>query len=285
MKRILAIVTVAVIAGVVIAVMGQRVHAGEEPTAPAGQDAPKPAAVATEEQKADNGMAAMKKAADAKKYLFVFFYAKENEQADAFKKSFESAAAKLGDKALWATVDKALTSENEIVEKFGLKNAPASLVLAIAPNGAVTGNYQGESSEQRLLDMMVSPCLQGCLKGLQQGKIVFLCAQNRKTKLNDAAMQGVNEFLADARFAKVTEVVGVDPSDAGEVKLMTQLNIDPKGDQAITILLAPPGGVVAKVAGPTSKDAFIAAMQKATSGACGAGGCGPKGCAPPTPAK
>ena len=55
--------------------------------------------------------------------------------------------------------------------------------------------------------------------------------------------------------------------------------VDPKADQATTVFLAPPGSIVAKLTGATTKDGLVAALQKASTG-CGAGGCGPKGCAP-----
>jgi len=309
MKKIMVVGVVAAIAGVVICVVaaqqGDKAQdaAAPSPVAPAAfaaspvpdagqaaepkaadsQDAPKTPVDAGTEGKPDNAMAAMKQASEGGKYLFVFFYGKGNEQTDTLRKSFEVAASAIADKAMSVAVDVNSPAEKEIVARFQVQNAPMPLVLAIAPNGAVTGSYQGESSEEGMLEKIVSPALRNCLKPLQEGKLVFLCVLNNTTTSNDAAMQGVDDFQSDARFAKVTEIIMVDPSDAAEGKLMTELGIDPKGGQAITVMLTPPGAAVAKVAGPTSKDAFIAAIQKATSGGCGAGGCGPKGCGPTPP--
>jgi len=254
-----------------------------EPKAADNEDAPKASAEAGKEGTPGNGMAAMKQAAEARKYLFVFFHGKNDERTVGFRKSFEAAAAKIADTALSSTVDINAASEKEIVEKFRVQNAPMPLVLAIAPNGAVTGSYQGESSEQTMLEKMVGPALQNCLKPLQEGKLVFLCVQNKTTKSNDAAMQGVKDFKADVRFAKFTEIITIDPSDTSETAFMEKLQIDPKADEALTVFLAPPGAVVAKLKGATNKDGLIATLQAATAGGCGSGGCGPKGCAPTPP--
>jgi len=321
MKKILAIGAAAAIAGIVIYMAAQQGHKAQDAAAPApaasvhpasassvaaapvadagepdsapdseqaaepnaadSQDAPKIPAEAGK-GRTDNGMAAMKQAAEAKQYLFVFLYGKADDQTSTFKKSFETAAAKVADKAMSVTVDVNSPAEKEIVAKLRVQNAPTPLVLAIAPNGAITGSYQGESSEQALRDAIASPALQSTLKALQEGKLVFLCVQNKTTKLNDAAMQGVNNFKADMRFAKFTETVAVDPSDTAEKAFLEKLQIDPKADEALTVFLAPPGAVVAKLKGATNKDALIATLQAATAGGCGPSGCGPKGC-PPTP--
>ena len=224
--------------------------------------------------------AALRKAADAKKHLFIFVHEKDDEQTRAGRKTFDTAVAKLGEAVQWIAINRSAPSESEFVEKYGLKAAPMPLVLSFAPNGAIVGGFLGARlTEQQLLDALASPVMQACLKALQDRKLVFLCAQNGTTKSNDTAMKGVNEFKADERFAEATEIVKVDPSDAAEKKFLTQLQIDPKVDQATTVFLAPPGAIVGKFSGATDKLQLVATLQKASSG-CGAGGCGPKGCGP-----
>ena len=60
------------------------------------------------------------------------------------------------------------------------------LVLAVAPNGAVTGGFPTTFEKQQLVDAIATPSTQKCLKALQDGKLVFLCVQNGETKSNDA---------------------------------------------------------------------------------------------------
>jgi hypothetical protein len=161
-----------------------------------------------------------------------------------------------------------------MVEQFKLEAAPMPLVLAIAPNGAVTAGIKGaDLTEARLLDAVASPGMQQCLKALQERKLTFICLQNANTKANDAAMKGVNDFKADPQFAEGTELVKVDPSDPKEAKLLAQLKADPKTKTASTTLLAPPGMIVTQVDGATSKSALEASLKKAMAACSGASGC------------
>lgn len=254
----------------------ERAAQAAEPDVAGNEDAPAPSAEAGND--ASNAMTAMKEAAQSGRYLFIFFYGERNDQTDAFRESFEKATAGISDKAMATTVDVTSPGEIEIVQKFRLQAVPLPLVLAVAPNGAITGNYQGESSEKILRETMVSPAFQSVLKALQERKLVFLCIQNENTKSNVAAMDGVMEFKADARFAQFTEVVSMDPADTSEADFMEKLQVDSKTDEALTVFLAPPGAVIAKFKGATKKDVLASTLQAASSGGCGPSGCGPSGC-------
>jgi hypothetical protein len=102
----------------------------------------------------------------------------------------------------------------------------------------------------------------------------MVCLQNGRTQANDEAMKGVNDFKANSPDASVTEIVEVDPSDAKETKLLAQLKADPQTKTATTASLAPPGVLVAKVEGPTTKEALVASLQKAMSSCAPGAGSG-----------
>jgi len=225
--------------------------------------------------------AAIKKAADAKKFLFLFVSESDNEETATAKRAVEAAATKIGDKAELAFIKRDGAAEKATIEKFQLDRAPMPMVLALAPNGAITGAFFGEKlKDPQLQGSIAGEAEQQCMKALQDGKLVFLCAQNGATKSNDAAMQGVNDFKADKRFADTTEIVKVDPASASEQSFLAKLKIDPKATDATTAFLAPPGSVVSKVTGATTKGALEAALTAASSGACCSGGAGAKGCCP-----
>ena len=225
------------------------------------------------------GMAAIDRAAKAKKHLFVFFYKAEDKQTRAMRKVFDSAVQRMADKAMAVTVRLDDPREKKIVEKFRADRAPMPLVLVLAPNGAIAGGFPREFTERQLVEAFASPCLQKCLKALQQRKLVLLCIHGKASKGNAEAMQGVRDFKADQRFAKATEIVMVNPAESTEARFLKTLRVDPETDQAVTVLLAPPGSVVGTFKGAVDKPALVAALEKALS-ACGAGGCGPKGCGP-----
>ena len=225
--------------------------------------------------------AAIKKAADEKKYLFLFVSNSDTEETATAKRAVEAAATKIADKSDLAFIQRDSAAEKEAIEKFQLNRAPMPIVLALAPNGAITGAYFGDKlKDPQLQDSIASTCEQQCMKALQERKLVLLCCQNSTTKSNDVAMQGVNDFKADTRFAQFTEIVTIDPASTAEQGFLGKLTIDPQITEATTAFLAPPGVLISKVNGATTKDALVSTLTAATSGGCGAGGCGPKGCGP-----
>ncbi|MFC1597166.1 hypothetical protein ACFL5Q_04400 [Planctomycetota bacterium] len=259
--------------------------AGCNSSTSAEADVQEPARAVTDEtqspepQKAGGGMAAMQKAAHAKKYLFALFRKEEGPQTSAMRAVLEEVMEEVADKADSVEVNVTASSERAIVDKFGLDRAPMPIILAIAPNGAVTGGFPTEVEKQKLLDAFASPGTEKCMKQLQDNKLVFLCVQSGDTKSNDEALKGVREFKADTRFAQATEIVMLDPTDTAEAGFLKDLQIDPKTETAVTVFLAPPGMPVAIYEGATNKDELVATLQKASS-ACGPGGCGPGGCSP-----
>ena len=285
MKKIaLAVLVLAVLGGLgyFAAQHTQTVAASNEPASspmPAPAVTP-PASAAPAAVSAESvAQAAMKMSAEANKHLFVFVSQDDNEQTLTAKRVIETAMGKLGDTAEAAFIDRDSAAEKDFVEKYQLGRAPMPIVLALAPNGAVTGAYFGEKlKDPQLQTSIASASEQQVLKALQDQKVVLLCAQNATTKSNDAAMKGVNDFKADKRFADFTEVVTIDPAAPAEQPFLAKLKLDPKATEATTALLAPPGAVVTKVNGATNKDALVSALMAASSGGCGAGA--KSGCCP-----
>ncbi len=225
------------------------------------------------------GLAAMEKAAAENKYLFAFFSTDNHAQTVAMKKVFDEATAKVADRALTVAISVTDPAERNLVKKFELDRAPMPLVLALAPNGAIMGGFPTKFEVNDLLGAFGSPCTEKCMKSLQDGKLVLLCVQNSETTLNAEALQGVNEFKADEKYAAATEIVMLDPTDAAEASFLSDLKIDPKITVATTAFLAPPGSVISEVEGATTKEVLVTALQQANTG-CGPGGCGPGGCGP-----
>jgi hypothetical protein len=220
--------------------------------------------------------AALQRAASADKTLFAFIFEGNDEATSAARKGFENTLAKLGDQVQCTMLDRTAPSEKGFVSKYGLDRAPMPMVLAVAPNGAITGGFPAaQATEQRLRDALASPGMQECLKALQERRLVMVCLQNSRTQANEEAMKGVNDFKANSQFGSVTDIVKVDPSDPREAKLLGQLQANPAANTATTAFLAPPGVLVAKVEGPTTKEALAASLQKAMASCAPGSGCCP----------
>ena len=288
MTRTMKTVSIAIAVAVTAVVLGiaatrqDSSQAAEAAGPPAGNSgeyarlaAATPPAQPADAQREGSAMAAIREAAAANRHMFLFLYMKHDEQTGSAQKTFESTMGKIGNKADRAVVDCSAPAEKDLVEKFGLSTAPMPLILVLAPNGAITTGFPaGQVSEERLQDAFASSAMQKSLKALQERKLVILCAQNGATKFNSEAMSGVQAFKDDARFSPITEIVKVDPADADEAAFMAKLKLDPKTDQATTLVMAPPGAIVAAFKGATDKDTLFAAVLKG----CGSGGCGPAGC-------
>jgi len=248
-----------------------------------GQGTPQPRALAPASVSASAGSgvaaAARKQAAKEGKYLFLFFWKTDDDGTAALRTLFDETLAKVADRANAVVVDVTDPAEKPIVDEYGLSRAPMPLVLAVAPNGAITGGFPTRFTEHDLLSAFATPATQACMKSLQDGKLVFLCVQNEQTGMNEEAMRGVQDFAADDRFREASQIVLLDPCDEAEKPFLRDLEIDPATKTAVTVFLAPPGAPIAMLEGGTTKDQFLAELEKA--GSCGPGGaCGPGGCGP-----
>jgi len=223
---------------------------------------------------------ALDAAAHEAKYRFIFFWKENDKQTQTMYGVFRSATGKLGDSVDAVAVSVTDPRQRALVEQYDVSRAPMPLVLAVAPNGAVTRGLPSQFSEQDLQQAIVSPCTAQCLKAAQERKMVCLCVQNQHTRDAHAALQAAADLQADPRFAASTEVVTLDPSDARESQLLQTLQISPRTTQAVTVVLAPGGQTVARFAGPVTKTALVAKITAPQSSCCPGGQCGPGGCGP-----
>lgn len=244
---------------------GQKVQDGTTPAKQVSHVAP-----GKEGQSAGKGMAVMQRAAEADKYLFVFFYKGKNKRTRRMREIFDAAMPKVADKAESIAINIRDPLEKKIVNKFKTSRAPMPLVFSVAPNGAIVGSFPAKFSEEQLLGAFASPSMAKCLKALQERKYVMLCVQNQETRFNDEAMQGVRDFMADRQYARSTEIIKVDPRDANEADLLARFGLDSDTPDAVTVLLAPPRMIVGTFKGATDKGAFVAAITQSKSGCrCG----------------
>ena len=221
----------------------------------------------------NRGFAAMDRAAKAGRHLYIFFYRQDDAQTQALGAVFNSAVAATGGRADSVPILITDPSEADIVTKFGVKDAPMPLVVVLAPNGAVTASFPGKFTKEQLLAGLATPAMEKLLGALQQGKLVLLCVQNGKTRWNAEAMSGVRAFKADQRYAAATEVLTIDPSLPVERPFLAKLGMNGPIDEAMTLLVAPPGSVIGSFKGATDKNQLVTTLTNAVKG------CGP-GCKP-----
>lgn len=229
------------------------------------------------------GQAAIEKAASANKFAIVFVWRERSPQTDKVWNDLQSAAARTANWAEILAVQVTDPAEKQLVARYDLSRAPMPLILAIAPCGAVTKAFTGNATitESELQAAYVSPCTQLCLKAIQDRKLVLLCVMDREDPYRPVAVpQGVQDFKADGRFGPATAVVLVNATDQAEAALLRELQVDSRQPKPLTVLLAPPGSMVAKFDARATKEQMVAKLAAAQSNPCANGMCGPNGCGP-----
>jgi hypothetical protein len=219
---------------------------------------------------ASHAAAALETAANHDKYLFIFFFDKEDSNTSAMKDVLQKAMAKMTDRADSMTINVTDPAEKTIVDKFRARGAPMPVVLAIAPTGAPTRAFPKKFDEAQLQQAFVSRCTAKCMKAIWDRHSILLCVQNDKTQSNEEAMQGVKAFKADPQYAKGMEIIVLNPADKEEQSFLKDLEVDPRTTKAVTLLVMPPGTPVARFTGAVTKDEIETAVAKAKS-SCGPG--------------
>jgi hypothetical protein len=211
------------------------------------------------------------------KYLFILFWKEDDPATRGMKQTLDATLVKRGGQAASVLVRTNDPAEKSVVDQFGVSRSPMPLVVAVAPNGAITGGFPLKLTEQDIAGAFVSTGMAACLKGTQARKLVLLCVQPPEG--STGLPGGVAEMKADPQYGPATEVVTVRADDAAEATLLKMLELHPKAGAVTTALLVPPGRRLAVFEGPFTKEQ-MAEKLKSAQGCCPGGKCGPGGCCP-----
>ncbi len=275
-------VSIGIVALLAVLICASSASAQQGPATGTGTQVAPPAAPAL----TGPGAEAMKAAAAAHKYLFIFFYRTDDHQMRSLREVFEGAMRKVADRADSLVIRVDDPAEQSLVTHLKADRAPMPLAMAIAPNGAITGGFPLKFEEKQLMSAFCSESTERVLKALQDKKLVLLCVQNNSSKFAAEALRAAEGVKADPKYGAMTEIVMMDPADPKEADSVKRLSLDAQGTEAVTILLAPPGSIISRLVGATKTDALLAEVQKAAApkaACCPGGKCGPRPPAPATP--
>ncbi len=225
----------------------------------------------------DKAAADIKRLGEAGKYAFVVFH-RGGDGAPAVQEAVKKAVEDAKGRAESVEVDVADASSAPTAREYGVNRAPLPLVLAVAPNGAVTGGFPGSCDPQALAQSMLGPKGALCLKTLQDGKVVVICVEPADSKTAEATAKVVAAFKADQRISGFAESVVIDPADQAEQGFLSKLRVDPKFDGATTLLVTPPGRIVGTYTNAVTTESMFADLARSMAGSTcggGSGGCGP----------
>ncbi len=194
------------------------------------------------------------------KYTFLMFYKQQDATSNAMAATLKEALAEKSEQAVIAYVQVGNPAEQALVAKYDVSRAPMPMIIALAPNGAMTGMFAQRVTTEKLGEAFVTPTMMFAMKNLQANKLVLVTVQG---SAKAPAPVAIKDFQSDPHFKDRIVTVGMNAADPLEAKLVGQLQIDPKTKVTHTALLAPPGVMIGKFDAVASKDEIAAALAKA----------------------
>ncbi len=205
---------------------------------------------------------AVETAARQNQYAFIMFYRSNDAATQGMHRTLKSALSGRQDAAI-IPVRVTDAAERGLVARFDASRTPMPAIVALAPNGAVTGVFPRRVSSAHLTAAITSPGQAQCLKALQDKKIVLLCVQPEGSSL---VPEGVREFQADALYKDRTEVVSVQANDPAEARFLQQLQLRTDQPTTVTAFMAPPGVMLGTFDANVTGD--VLAQKLAAAGKC-----------------
>ncbi len=179
----------------------------------------------------------LQQASSEKKMTFIMFFRNDDEATRNMYKVLSSETSRLSNTSI-VTVNVTNQAESELISRFDAGRMPMPAVVAVAPNGAVSGVFPRRVKPIQIQNAIVSPIQAECIKALQDKKIVLLCAQ---PETGAYVPKGVQEFQANPEFAARTHVVNVRASDPAEAKFLKLFSVPSSVSRPVTVFMAPPG--------------------------------------------
>jgi len=224
---------------------------------------------------ASPGLAALAEASQQDKYAFVLFWKQQDDATDRMFGQLNDVIAHETAKPAIVSISVGDPAEAESVKVFGVDRAPMPLLVAVAPNGAITKAWPMRFDGRELPAAMVSRGAAQTLKALQDNKMVVLCVQHATAETETAVLRAAREFQASEGYATTTQVVVVHQNDPAENAFLTSIQLDPNNPEPVTVLIAPPGRPFAKLVGNVTAEQIAAKVIAAGSACCPDGQCGP----------
>lgn len=217
--------------------------------------------VTTVRPQSSQAEATLEKSATDGKYTFLVFYKANDAATQSVAATLKEGLAIHHENAVGAYVNIVSPTDKALVDRFDVSRAPMPMIVAVAPNGAITGMFTQKLSAELIENAFVTPTMSRCMKSLQEGKLVFVSVQGSSKA---PALASLKDFQADPHFKDRLANYSMLAADSAETKFLKQMQIDPATAKGTTtVLLAPPGVLVGKFNEFATKDEIAAAIAKA----------------------
>ena len=209
-----------------------------------------------------SGQGSLAEAAKQNKFAFILFYRANDPTTQAMYKVLNAELATRNN-AAFIPVNITDPQEQVVVEQFDASRTPMPAVMAVAPNGAITGVFAQKLTAAQVDAAIVSPVQTRCMRALQDKKLVLVCIQPRG---NQQIPLGVQQFKANKLNVDRTHLVSLTADDPAEAKFLQQLKVRPNTQSTVTAFMAPPGVLLGTFNHEVSYDALMGKL--AAAGQC-----------------
>ncbi|GAB5444686.1 MAG: hypothetical protein Fues2KO_50350 [Fuerstiella sp.] len=184
-----------------------------------------------------SGESSLAEAAKQQKFAFLLFYRANDATTQAMYNVLNAEIAGRNN-ATFVPVNITDPQEKAVIDQFDASRTPMPAVMAIAPNGAITGVFAQKLTAAQVDAAIVTPAQTRCMRALQDKKLVLLCVQPAG---REDIPVGVQQFKADKLNVNRTHLVSLQAGDPAEVKFLQQLKVRPDTRTTVTAFMAPPG--------------------------------------------
>jgi hypothetical protein len=209
------------------------------------------------------GQTALDRTAAQQKYTFIMFFRQDDRATRAMEQTISSELSSRGNRAKWLKVQVNNPAEKHLVSRFDATRLPMPTVMAVAPNGAVTGVYPLKVKAAEIDRSILTPQYAGIIKALQDQKVVLVCIQPAQ---GGFVPRGVKELEADTNFQGHTYRIAVKADDPAERRFFEQVRVKNDIRSPVVVVFAPPGAFLGKFTANVTKKELAATLHK--SGGC-----------------
>jgi hypothetical protein len=170
-------------------------------------------------------------------------------------------------KSVMVELDRSNAANVDLVGKYRLATIPVPMILALNPNGAISGAIQPDkATPEALAKMIPSPKKAEIISALSQGNAVFITAYRKGM----ASVETVNNSCAAAcqQMAGKSVQVKVDMDDPAEAGFLTDMKINMASTEPVTMVANPQGQIAGSFTGDVQVTQLVTTAIKKVGGCC-----------------
>jgi hypothetical protein len=200
------------------------------------------------------------------KYLFLYFH--KNSDLENLMPTIREAKSRWGDEAYFMEVNVNDPAERAHVTKYRIRSTP--MLLAIAPNGAVTAGFKDSATMGQVERAFLPEAMAEVVRAIQSRQTVYIVIGAEDSAYFQEALSAVEGSVS--RLEGIAHSVVVDPNEESSETILRNAGVENDPGVTQTLVVSPGGGVVARFVGEVTERELLDSFGKVLeqSKGCGA---------------